>query len=133
MAGIRWYSTAPDLSTQERGTIGLPAALALVDDYLAKLKPGYATGEEALANTMFGFCRSDADFIEVCLHTPTEISLRVELPPAQGLIGKLRGARRAQRTLNSAASLKRCVSAYFTMSGDEFEKYLASEQATRED
>ncbi|MGB3429357.1 MAG: hypothetical protein WBA53_14425 [Burkholderiaceae bacterium] len=126
MAGIRWYSTELDLSTRERGAIELPGALAVVDQYVDDVKPRYTGGEQALAETMFGFCRSDADFIEICVHASDQITLRAELPPGKGLVARLRGATRTERTLDSTDSLKRCVTAYFSMSGEEFGAYLAA-------
>ena len=123
---MRWYSTARDLSTRERGPIELPAALEVVDGYFDRLKARYPSGEEAVAETTFGFCRSDADFIEICVNAPNAITLRVELPPGKGLLARLRGAMHTELTLDSSESLKRCVAAYFTLGGDEFSAYLAA-------
>jgi hypothetical protein len=126
MAAIRWYSTAPDLATRERDVVELPAALKVVDAYFDRLKPGYSTGEEALSETTFGFSRNASDFVEICLHAPGEISLSVEFPPSKGFLGKLRGASRKELSVKSREALKRYVSAYFTMSQDEFKAHIAS-------
>ena len=122
MAAITWYAIGSDLRPSERGPVGLEAALKVIDDYFARLKPQYETGEAALAETMFGFSRSSNDFIEICLHTPREISFRVEMPssPMGGLLAKLRGSFRREWTLDSVDSLRRHVTAYFTLTPEQF-------------
>ena len=77
---------------------------------------------------MFGFSRARSDFIEICLHSAKEISLTVELPasPTGGLLSRLRGPFRLERTLDSQDSLKRQVSAYFTMAPEHFKAHVQS-------
>src|SRR6267378_6395844 len=72
MTTVSWYAMTPDLKTAERGPLDLAAAMAVIDDYLARLKPRYESGEAALAETMFGFSRGPNDVIEICLHTPSK-------------------------------------------------------------
>ena len=130
MAAVSWYTTALDLSIRERGTIELPAALRIVDEYFDRLKPSYASGEEALSETTFGFSRAEDDFIEICLHGPTQISLNAELPASGGFIARLRGPSRKQLSLNSREALKRHVSGYFTLSPEAFRAQLAAGQGS---
>src|SRR5262247_3713608 len=103
MANISWYTIAPDLKLSERGAIDLNAALHVIDDYFARLRPKYESAEAALAETMFGFSRDSHDFIEVCLHSASQISLTVELPgsPTAGWLARLRGPYRREYTVGS--------------------------------
>ncbi len=41
----------------------------VIDRYLARLRPHYQRGEEALAATMFGFTRLDGSYMQICVHT----------------------------------------------------------------
>lgn len=129
MAAITWYTMTPELNVQERGPIDLVAALAAVDQYVARLKATYDSGEEAIAQTMFGFSRAPNDFIEICLHGPRQISVTVELPPPPtgGLFAKLRGPFRRERTFDSADALKRHVAAYFTLTPEEFKVHCRTD------
>ena len=126
MTTVSWYAITPGLKTAQRGPLDLAAAMGVIDNYLARLKPRYETGETALAETMFGFSRGSNDSIEICLHTPMQISFTVELPrsPAGGLFAKLRAPFRRERTLNSRESLRRYVTAYFTMAPEQFKAHV---------
>jgi len=77
---IRWYSMSRDLKPVDHEPVDLPEALAVVDRYFGQLRSTYASGEDALASTMFGFARAKDDFLELCLNGVSEISVRVELP-----------------------------------------------------
>lgn len=126
MASITWYATTQDLTADERGPIELAGALRVVDEYFARLRPFYESGEEALAETKFGFTRDTDDYIDICLHSPTDIAMSVELPvPGDGLI---RGAAESwfsfDQMLDSRDSVKRHVTAYFTLTPEEFKTHL---------
>jgi hypothetical protein len=126
MASITWYSITQDLTIDERGPLELSEALRVVDGYSSRLRPHYDSGEVALAETMFGFSRASDDFIEICLHTLREISLDVELPPspADGAFAGLDGSFQGTLALDSLDSLRRHVTAYFTLTPDEFRTHL---------
>lgn len=126
MTAITWYAMSTELNVIERGELDLAAALAIVDDYLARLKPKYDSGEEAIAGTMFGFSRASNDFIEICVHTPQEISLSIELPrsPNSGLFAMFRGPFRRERSLPSRDVLRRHVTAYFTMDPEQLKAHV---------
>jgi len=102
MAHVTWYGISSGLTRDDRGPVDLTAALQVIDDYFARLQPKYDSAEVALGETMFGFSRESNDFIEVRLHTPTEISLTVELSPSpgRGWLAKLRGPFRHARWLH---------------------------------
>jgi hypothetical protein len=128
MADVTWYAISSDLTRDDRGPVDLTAALKVIDDYFARLQPKYDSAEVAIAETMFGFSRESNDFIEVCLHTPTEISVTVELPPssASGWLAKVRGPFRHECTLASRDALRQDVTAYFSLPPEQFRARLAS-------
>jgi hypothetical protein len=108
MTAFTWYAISTELNVIERGELDLCAALAIVDDYLARLKPKYDSGEEAHAQTTFGFSRASNDFIEICVISPQEILFRIELPrsPNAGLLALFRGSFERKRTLPSSEVLR---------------------------
>lgn len=124
-----WYAMSPELEVQERGPLALPEALAVIDGYFARLKPRYGSGEEALAETTFGFARSAHDFVEIGLHGREEISVAVELPraPGGGLLARLGGSFRHERKLASRDALERLVRAYFTLDPEGFRAHLQAD------
>jgi hypothetical protein len=74
---IRWYSMSRDLKPVDHEPVDLAEALSLVDRYFGQLRSTCASGEDALAATMFGFARAKGDFLELCLNGVSEISVRV--------------------------------------------------------
>lgn len=110
-----WYSTNRDLSAEDRGVVDVEAAIGIVRRYFDDLRSHYGSGEEALAATMFGFSRSESDFIELCIHTPTHVALRVEPPPSSsaGLFKRLFRAKTGEIKLSSRAETEQRVREYF--------------------
>ena len=123
---IPWYSLDRDLKTENHDPVDLPGALAVVDRYFAQLRPHYASGEEALAATMFGFRRAPDDLLELCLHTPSQISLRVELPRSTGggFLARLRGRFRFEEQLPGRSSVAQRVEQYFTLTPEQIQAQL---------
>jgi hypothetical protein len=126
MAPITWYAITQELKPDWRGPIELSEALRVVDEYASRLRPFYHTGEEALAETKFGFSRDTDDYIDICLYTLTDISLSVELPvpPAEGLLANRDLWFCWDHTVDSLESVKRHVTAYFTLTPEAFKTHL---------
>ena len=82
LSEISWYSIDENLKTKENGVVSLQEAITIVNRYFSNLKPVYETGEKALAETMFGFCRASHTFIEICIHSSSEIAFKFEMPNA---------------------------------------------------
>jgi hypothetical protein len=124
---IPWYSIGRDLKPVDHEPVDLPEAVALVDRYFGQLRSTYASGEEALAATVFGFARAKNDFLEVCLNGVADISVRVESPrqAGGGFIAKLRGTLKHEETLTGRESVVRRVEQYFVLSAAEFQAKLA--------
>lgn len=68
------------LEVVERGTVSPVQALTELDQRLAKLRPAYETGEEAIQETTFGLTRGKDEFVELCIHAHDHVSCAAELP-----------------------------------------------------
>lgn len=128
---IDWYAVTPDLGLSERGPVDLAAALGVVDGYFARLKPRYESGEEALAETMFGFQRATDDMLEICLHRHDHISVHVELPEARGggLFARFRRGFQHDRELRSRDEVHALVTAYFDLTPEKFRQRFAGDES----
>ncbi len=123
---IRWYSTNRDLATEEHGPIGLDEALKIVDRYLTRGRDTFESAEKAIAATMFGFSRSESDFIEICVNGPTEISCKFEAadPNASWFRKLFKGAFQHEEELHSREELVRKVKEFFSTPLDEIRRRL---------
>lgn len=113
---IGWYSLDRSLHGVQHDPVPLAEALSIADGYFKRLKPHYQGAEEALAETVFGFSRSQRDHMEICIHAPDHISVTVELPASleRGFIDRFfRHGRREQR-LHSRSALATILRTYFT-------------------
>jgi hypothetical protein len=126
MANPTWYSIDQNLTTQEHVQVSLEEALAIVRRYFADVQPSYPSGEEALARTMFGFSRSNNEFVEIGVNGPTEASVKVELP-LQGVSWFRRllggGVFQHEETVSSQGVEER-VRQFFTLSTDDLRTQL---------
>lgn len=121
-----WYAITENLDVDRRGPIELAGAFRIIDEYASRLRPHYESGEIALAETMFGFSREDDDFIEITLHSLQAMTLTVELPPsdADDRQAMRRGFYQRDFAIDSLDALKRHVTAYFTLTADQFKLHL---------
>ena len=127
-SSIGWYSTKRDLSPEDHGAVDVEAAVDIVRRYFGNLKMLYESGEEALAATMFGFSRSESDFIELCVHTTTHVDLRVE-PPVRssgGVFRRLLRPKAGDIKLGSQGETEQCVREYFQETPENFRLRLAA-------
>ena len=125
---IKWYSMTPKLAVEEHDPIGLDEALKIVDRYLARGSEKFQTGEEAIAATMFGFCRSKSEFIEICVNGPTQISYKFEIsdPTASWFSKLFKGVFRREAELHSREELIQKVEEFFTTPVLEIKRQLES-------
>src|SRR5262245_21146714 len=117
---VMHYGLDRQLQIIEHGPVGLPAAVDLTRDVYGRQREFYETGEEALADTMFGFSRGDHDFIEVCVNGRDDISVTIELP-----IGF-----RDERTVRSLADAETLVHRYFSLSHEDLRAALGDAGAS---
>jgi hypothetical protein len=112
---IMWYSMTQDLAAEEREPVELAEALRIVDRYLARRTETFASAEESLAGTMFGFSRSASDFIEICVHGPTKMSYKFEAadPNASWFRKLFKGVFQHEEELHSREELVHKVEEFF--------------------
>jgi len=124
---ITWYSTDRKLATVARGGASKAEALQIIDGYFARLKPHYESGEEALAETMFGFQKSPEEFVELCINSPTEISCRYQtVEPRKILFLNLPKIIRSERTLTSKEAAKNEVSLFYDLEAVAFRSHAGA-------
>ncbi len=126
---ISWYSIDENLETQENGVVSLQQAVSIINRYFSELKPRYETGEEALAETMFGFYRTKDTFIEICIHSLSEISFKYEMRNADTAwyLKLWKGIQQYEETLKSREILIAKVENFFTNLPKDYYQILKNE------
>lgn len=118
-----WYTFDKDLQIQERGTVSLERAFEIFDGVLSHLRPAYPSGEEALAETTFGFSRGD-NFVELCVHTTEHVSCRIELP-GRSAFERLWFARRFEWALDlQPDDVRKLLADFFKLSPENLRRAL---------
>ena len=74
-----WYSITEEMKIVDREEVDLPAALEVARRYRKDLKASYETGEQALAEGLFGFSRANDYFLEITLSSQEDAWIRTEL------------------------------------------------------
>jgi hypothetical protein len=122
---IQWYSIDRNVSVVDRGIATKEDAERIIDDYFARLKPSYDWLEDALAETMFGFQKSNNEFIEICIFTPEEISFFYEfLSPRKILFLEYSKVIQVEKTLGSKEQLKAAVLSFYDLDSELYRSYL---------
>jgi hypothetical protein len=124
----RWYSMDSALETVDHEVVDLDAAYRVIDEYFSKLRPHYDTGEEALAETMFGFSRDDGSYMQICLHAPDLIDIEYDFSIVKNPILRAVGRRQAGERLHSRDEVRARAKAYFTESREQFRETVRSSQ-----
>jgi hypothetical protein len=119
-----WYTLDKDLTVQDRGTVSLGRALEIFDGVLSRLQPAYASGEEALAETMFGFSRGSGNFVELCVHTTDHVNCQIELPGPSRLGGSLFARRFEWNRDVRPDEARRLLSDFFDLSPEDLRRAL---------
>jgi hypothetical protein len=120
---IHYYGMDESLKVVELGLVTIDQALQAVEERFARLKPLYETGEEALAETMFGFSQSEDTFIEICIHTPTQIALKLEIPRSKKF-WIFQSVYQKETELKSKAELVEQIRAFFSMEIEAYREFL---------
>lgn len=128
-ARISWYSLDSDLKVHKHHEVDVDRAIELVGEYYARGFRTYESGEGAIAATMFGFSRSPAQFIEFCVHGPSEISYTFESPDsdASGLRGSFGDTFRVEIVLFSKDEMVERVKEFFAFTPAEIQANLQEE------
>ena len=130
IANISWYSLDKDMKTCEHPPVDLDRAIEIVEDYYARGNDTFATGEDALRATMFGFSRSKTEFIEICVHGPSQIAYKFELadPDASFLRRMFGGTFQFETELRSKSELIERVKEFFALAPAAIKARLQSEE-----
>lgn len=125
-ARISWYSLDSDLKVHEHLEVDVGRAIELVGEYYARGFRTYESGEDAIAATMFGFSRSPAQFIEFCVHGPSEISYTFESADldAPQLSGSVGDTFRVEIVLFSKEEIIERVKEFFAFAPSEIQARL---------
>jgi hypothetical protein len=123
---LRWYSMTSSLETQEHDFVSLEQALEIGRDRYSKAGRKYDKGEDAIADTMFGFFRDEKTFLELCVNGFSDVSLRFETPRTGGSwLNRLTSSTISiEKTLKDPASMEVEITAFFSMSPEQFRKHL---------
>jgi hypothetical protein len=122
---IHHYGIDTDQMTQDFGEITVTAAIAAINEKYNNLRSYYENEEIALTETMFGFSRSNSDFIEISLHTRNEIHFKYEraLTKRFLLFQKLFVH---EDIITNLQTLVDRTKRFFEMKADDFQSYLES-------
>jgi len=121
---VHYYGMDQSFKVVEYGQVSIDQALKVVDERFARLRPKYETGEEAIAETMFGFYREKDTFIEICINGPTEISFKFEVPRSKRFL-IFQSVYQKETTLKSKGELIERIKAFFNLTPEAYKSYLA--------
>jgi hypothetical protein len=118
---ITWYSMDKNLAVVDHESVTKAEAMTIIDDYFTRLRPKYESGEEAIAETMFGFQKSKSEFVEICINGSDAISFKYEVSvPRQILFLSIPKLVQKERTLRSTEEVKAEVAAFFEKDSASF-------------
>lgn len=113
---ITWYSIDNELSTVDHEAVTKDGAMAIIDEYFTRLLPHYKFGEDAIAATMFGFQKSESEFVEICINRQNLVSFKYEVSePRKVLFLTIPKVYQKELTLHSKEELKAKVEAFFDL------------------
>lgn len=128
MTELAWYSIDKKGKTQDHPPVKLEEAIEIARKYYANAEQKFASGEEALAETMFGFMRDKTTFIELCVNGPADISCRFEMPKKPDA-KFFKGVFQRQTLLASIEEVERTVTDFFTREPMHFRERRAARRA----
>jgi hypothetical protein len=118
---VNWYSIDRNLSVIDRGIATKEDAMHIIEDHFARVKPAYDSGEEALAETTFGFQRSKEEFIEISISSAEQISFRYEISlPRKILFLSFPKILQVEKTLSSKEEVNGVVSLFYDLDSRSF-------------
>jgi hypothetical protein len=110
-----------DLSAVDHEATTQDGAMAIIDGYFARLRPKYDSGDEAIAETMFGFQRSKGEFVEICINGPDSVSFKYETSEARKILFlSMPRVYQKELTLHSSEEVKAKVRAFFALDSTSF-------------
>jgi hypothetical protein len=121
-----WYSIDLNMRTRENRVVDVEEAIVILRRYVADYRVFHETDEEMLAASLFGFSRSDDEFIEIGVDGPGQISVKVELPVpgVPWLLRPLFGVFQHEETLGSVEAATERIREFFALSADQLRARL---------
>jgi hypothetical protein len=110
-----------NLALEEHEPVDVTQAIQIADTYFGRATEKFATGENAIAATIFGFSRSPEEFIELCINGTTQISYKFEALDKNipWLFKPWKGIFQHQEDLRSRDELIQRIQDFFSYSPDE--------------
>jgi hypothetical protein len=124
LGSISWYSITADVNVKDNGAVDLNGALKIVDEYMFRAGKVYEYAEDAVAETMFGFSRSESEFIEICVDGVNQISYKFEYaePSGSWFTRFFGGVYQYEEELDSKEKLIEKVTNFFTKTPQEIKE-----------
>jgi hypothetical protein len=121
-----WYTIDENLVTRDLHPVTLEEALDVVEKCVKGVRSSYESFEGFVAANMFGFYRSKDEFIEICVHSPSEISVKFELPRTQmpWIVRMCMGPFQHEETVRSLDALQERVREFFMIAPSELQEKL---------
>jgi hypothetical protein len=106
-----------DLQICKHPPVDLERAIQIVEEYCSRSTTQFEDAEQAIAETMFGFSRSESEFIEIGINGPEQISYKFEYadPDASWLRTVFGGTFQFEKELRSKAELIQRVQEFFEL------------------
>lgn len=83
---VKWYTMNSELEVVEQGEVDIDKAVEVVDLYIAMQSQPVQSGEEGIANSLFGFCLDDKTFIEIAMESEDQYRVKFETPEKTKLL-----------------------------------------------
>jgi hypothetical protein len=112
-----------DLRTVDHPLPLFVRASVIVEQYFSNIRGAYEGEELALAKTMFGFTKATGEYIEICVHSDTDISFRFAVPRTKRLLWviPISASDSAEFTVTSQNETAELVRAFLRMKTEEYE------------
>ena len=110
-----------NLALEDHEPVDVKQAIQIADTYFGRATEKFATSEDAIAATMFGFSRSPQEFIELCVNGTTQISYKFEAPDKNvpWFLKPWKGIFQQQEDLRSRDELIQRIQDFYSYSPDE--------------
>jgi hypothetical protein len=86
MDHVKWYAMNSELEVAEQGEVTIEKAAEVIDRYIALQSQPVQSGEESIANSLFGFCLDDKTFIEIAMESEEQYRVKFETPEKTKLL-----------------------------------------------
>ena len=118
---MSWYSIDGNLSLTQRGAVTKQEAMRIIEEYSKRRAETFESGEDSLAATLFGFQKSETEFVEICFSSTDESSFTYEISiPRKILFMSFPMVTRAEKSFRRVEDVKTAVSSFYDMDSASF-------------